>query len=125
MTRTAGYSRGRQIDILVMYQSSPTSYGIRLHSSNSGALQRVVGVVATLRDATVEPEAITCTEYDELAALRKAQAWGTPMFQPKHPRYAAAMTRLEQLKAKELSTSPSAPACSEQFRESQREEAPL
>ena len=97
------YSPGRQIDILVMYQSSPSNYGIRMHASCSGTLQYGAGVCAMLRDVTFEPEAITCTEHDELAALRKAQAWGTPMFQPEHPRYAAAMARLAHLEAKELS----------------------
>jgi hypothetical protein len=106
MTRTGTYSPARQIDILVMYQSSPSSYRIRLHSSFSGALRYVAGVRAVLRDVSFEPEAITCAEYDELAALRKAQAWGTPMFQPEHPRYAAAMARLAHLEAKESGSLP-------------------
>jgi hypothetical protein len=87
-----------------MYLFSPSSYGIRLRTYGSGASQGVAGVRAMERDVAFEPEAITCTEYDELAALRKAQAWGTPMFQPEHPRCAQAMARLKQLEAKELSS---------------------
>jgi hypothetical protein len=41
-------------------------------------------------------------EYDELSALRKAQAWGAPVFQPGHDRYAEAIARLNALVAKEL-----------------------
>jgi hypothetical protein len=100
MITTGTCSPGRHIDILVMYQSSPSSYGIRLHSSLSDVPHRVASVCATFTDVAFEPQAITCTEYDELAALRKAQAWGTPMFQPEYPRYAEAMARLEHLEAK-------------------------
>jgi hypothetical protein len=110
MTRTGTYSPGRQIDILVMYQSSPSSYGIRLHSSCSGPLQCVAGVCEMLRDVNFEPGTITCTEYDELSALRKAQAWGTPVFQPEHPRYAAATARLQHLEAKELGSATVGPS---------------
>jgi hypothetical protein len=48
------------------------------------------------------PSSISCLQYDELSALRKAQAWGAPMFQPGHDRYAEAISRLNALVAKEL-----------------------
>jgi hypothetical protein len=52
----------------------------------------------------VAPDASTITpaEYDELAALRKAHAWCTPMFQSSHPRYTEVIARLQELEAKVL-----------------------
>jgi hypothetical protein len=41
-------------------------------------------------------------EFDELAGLRKARAWGAPMFQPGHGKYVEALARLNELEAKEL-----------------------
>jgi hypothetical protein len=46
--------------------------------------------------------AISTLEYAELAGLRKAQAWGAPMFQPGHGKYVEALARLHELEAKEL-----------------------
>ena len=80
-------------DMLVMYLSSPSSYGIRFQPSPE--------LCVIVKDTAIKP-AITSAECDELATLRKAQAWETPMFQPRHPRYAAAIARLRQLEAKEL-----------------------
>jgi hypothetical protein len=95
-----------QADMLVMYLSSPSSYGIRFQSSPE--------LSVIVNDTAIKP-AITSAECDELAALRKAQAWETPMFQPRHPRYAAAIARLRQLEAKELASgsagSPRSRAC--------------
>jgi hypothetical protein len=51
--------------------------------------------------ATSAVPAISDDEFDELAALRKAQAWNAPMFQPSHPSYQRAMARLRELQAKE------------------------
>ena len=103
MIRVETYSQGRHADILIMYLSSPSSYGIRLRSSPSGIPLGVAGVRTKLTGVSAcEPKHITLAEYNELAALRKAQAWRTPMFQPDHPQYAAAMARLSQLEAKEL-----------------------
>jgi len=104
MIRLGTYSPGSQTDILVMYLSSPSSYGIRVHSSCCGASPRLAGAVR--RDVAFGSETITSTEYDELAALRKAQAWGTRMFQPEHPQYAVAIARLEHLEARVLAAKP-------------------
>jgi hypothetical protein len=49
--------------------------------------------------------AISEKEFEELAALRKAQAWGTPVFQPGHPLCQQVMARLTELEAKERATS--------------------
>jgi hypothetical protein len=106
MIRLGTYSPGSQTDILVMYLSSPSSYGIRLHSSCCGASPRLAGVGAMRTDVVFGPETITSTEYDELAALRKAQAWGTPMFQREHPQYAVAIARLEHLESRVLAANP-------------------
>jgi hypothetical protein len=52
---------------------------------------------------TVEP--ITAHEFEELAGLRKAQAWGTPMFQPGHANYQQALARIAELETKERAAS--------------------
>jgi len=83
-------------DILVLYLSSPSSYSVRLQSAP--------GLCVTRQDAAIESATITTAEYDELAALRKAQAWETPMFQPGHAQYRAVVARLRQLEAKELAS---------------------
>jgi hypothetical protein len=83
------------VDILVLYLSSPSSYGVRLRSA--------AGRRVTLKDAASRP-AITSAEYEELSALRKAQAWDTPIFQRGHAQYAAAIARVRQLEAKELAS---------------------
>jgi hypothetical protein len=44
---------------------------------------------------------ISDDEFEELAALRKAQGWCTPMFHPTHPNYQGALARLAQLEGKE------------------------
>ncbi len=62
-----------------------------LKPAGSGARQEAVPAVAP----------ITEDEFEELAGLRKAQCWCTPVFQPDHPDYGRAMTRLKQLEAKE------------------------
>ena len=85
-------------DILIMYCSSATTYGVRLKS----CCPFVQDPRLVAKDGTGEPKAISFTEYDELSALRKAHAWGTPMFQPNHPRYEELMVRLKELEAKEL-----------------------
>lgn len=79
-------------DILVLYLSSASRYGVRLQSAP--------GPCVMPQHNAIEP-AITGAEYDELTALRKAQAWETPMFRPGHAQYAAVVTRLKQLEAKE------------------------
>jgi hypothetical protein len=83
-------------DILVLYLSAPGRYGVRLQSAPA--------LCVMPQPIAIEP-AITSAEYDELTALRKARAWGTPLFQPGHAQYAAALTRLKQLETKELATS--------------------
>jgi hypothetical protein len=40
-------------------------------------------------------------EFEELAGLRKAQGWGTPIFQPGHPRYQETVERMSELEARE------------------------
>jgi hypothetical protein len=102
---TAGLPPVRsQDEILVMYCSSPATYGIRMNSHCQGAFPFATGARVVSGDATRAPSAISLTEHDELAALRKSQAWGTPMFQPDHPRYAQSISRLRELEAKELAT---------------------
>jgi hypothetical protein len=85
-----------------MYCSSRNAYGIRLGCPEPGDFQ----LVATSRPGVArQREAIICTELDELAWLRKAQAWGTPLFQPGHVRYVEALTRLRDLEARERAAS--------------------
>jgi hypothetical protein len=93
-----------QDEILVMYCSSPATYGIRLTSHCPGVFPFPTSARVASSDAARAPSAIGLTEHDELAALRKSQAWGTPMFQPNHPRYAQLISRLRELEAKELAT---------------------
>jgi hypothetical protein len=40
-------------------------------------------------------------EFEELAGLRRAQGWGTAIFQPGHPKYERTMARMAELEAKE------------------------
>jgi hypothetical protein len=94
-----------QDEILVMYCSSPTTYGIRMNSCVPSALSFRASPPVLSSGFVLEPRTISCTEYDELAALRKAQAWGTPMLQPDHSRYEETIARLRELEAKELVTS--------------------
>ena len=89
-------------DILIMYCSSATTYGVRLKSCCSAVLPFARDPRLVTKDVTGEP--ISFSEYDELSALRKAHAWGTPMFQPNHPRYQELIARLKELEAKELAT---------------------
>ena len=79
---------------LVLYWASPAAYGLR--PTTRGA--DILGGVMSCRSAVQDP--ISISEYDELTALRKAQAWGTPMFQPFHPLYAKTLTRLSELESK-------------------------
>ena len=88
-------------EVFVLYCSSSTTYGIRLSVLRCCAPQFVTSPQVVPTDAASAPGDITFTEYDELSALRKAQAWGAPMFQPNHPRYSQAIARLNQLEAKE------------------------
>jgi hypothetical protein len=48
--------------------------------------------------------AISFAEYDELSALRKAQAWGTAMFQAGHAKYAETIARMKELEIKVRAT---------------------
>ncbi len=77
---TPSTQRGSPGDTLAMYYMSSDEYGLRLRSPATR---------------------FTCAEHDELAALRKAQAWGAPLFQRAHPGYTAALARLAELEAKE------------------------
>ena len=65
--------------------------------SGSGALEALTVVT------------ISENEFEELATLRKARGWDTPIFQPHHPQYRQAMGRLTELEAKERAASASAP----------------
>ena len=56
---------------------------------------------AARRRAVSGATPITENEFEELAALRKAQGWGTPLFQPGHPKYQQTLARLTELEAKE------------------------
>ena len=91
-----------QADILIMYCRSATTYSVRLKSSCPAVLPFARDPRLVTKDVTGEP--ISLTEYDELSALRKSRAWGTPMFQPNHPRYQELIARLKELEAKELAT---------------------
>jgi hypothetical protein len=48
---------------------------------------------------------ISESEFEELGGLRMAQGWGTPMFQPGHPKCQQALARLAELEAKERAAS--------------------
>jgi hypothetical protein len=87
---------------LVMYCSSPTTYGIRVSAPCPALLRSVIRFPTVVAEVGRAPSSISCLEYDELSALRKAQAWGAPMFQPYHDRYEEAIARLNALVAKEL-----------------------
>jgi hypothetical protein len=65
------------------------------HFANGHTALEQVGV------AQASDEPISAREFDELAALRKAQAWGAPLFQPCHPNYQDALIRLKELERKE------------------------
>jgi hypothetical protein len=54
-----------------------------------------------LQAAAPAARPINDVEFDELAALRKAQSWETPIFQPGHPNYHRTVARLAELEAKE------------------------
>ena len=47
---------------------------------------------------------ISESEFDELASLRQAQGWGTPIFRPGHPKFERTMARLAELEARECAT---------------------
>jgi hypothetical protein len=87
-----------------MYFSSPTTYGIRMNSCVRPVSAFSASRPILSRDSVLEPRTISCAEFDELAALRKAEAWGTPMFQPNHSRYEEMIARLRELEAKELTS---------------------
>jgi hypothetical protein len=65
------------------------------HFSNGHTALEQVGA------ARVSDEPISAREFDELAALRKAQAWGAPLFQSNHPKYHDTLIRLKELERKE------------------------
>jgi hypothetical protein len=48
---------------------------------------------AARRRAALAGPPITENEFEELAALRKAQGWGAPLFQPGHSKYRQALAR--------------------------------
>jgi hypothetical protein len=107
MTNAGLPSVGPQDEILVMYSSSPTTYGIRMNSCDASVIAFTASPPVLSRK--FDRGTITCAEYDELAALRKAQAWGTPMFQPTHSRYEEMIARVRELEAKLLAASHQAP----------------
>jgi hypothetical protein len=67
-------------------------------TSRSGATHAASGI---RQEAAPAVAPISEDEFEELAILRKAQCWCTPVFQPGHPDYGQAMARLKQLEAKE------------------------
>ena len=85
--------RESQTYILVMYCSSATSYGIRLGD-------RMGDFPCSRNPVSRAQRTISFAEYDELSALRKAQAWGTPMFQVGHAKYAETIARMNELEIK-------------------------
>jgi hypothetical protein len=90
--------------MLVLYYASPASYGIRLRSSTSDDGGFSVKPLALPQDVAPAAGIISTAEHDELAGLRKAQAWGDPMFQARNAKYTGAMARLHELEAKERAT---------------------
>lgn len=69
------------------------------HSATGGYEMRRLR--STSQQDVAPAAAIDDTEFEELAALRKAQAWGTPVFQPGHPKHQQVLARLTELEAKE------------------------
>jgi hypothetical protein len=66
----------------------------------------VVEAPAAVRQPAPQP--ISSVEHAELSWLRKAQAWGTPLFQSTHAGYSQAIARLRELEVKERAASASA-----------------
>ena len=79
-------------DTMVLYCASPTAYGIGLSAPHAGAQAR--------KEAMSQQELLDPLEYDEWTVLRKAQAWGAPLFETTHPEYHQTMCRLQELESK-------------------------
>jgi hypothetical protein len=92
------------VETLVMYYSSAGAYGIRLRPGRSGDSHSSANLPAIPPKVARGSVAISDAEYEELTYLRKAQAWGAPLFQPGHRNYAQALARLSELQAKERAT---------------------
>lgn len=80
-------------ETLVLSYCASGWYEIRRLRSTAG--QRAVPAAAPISE----------NEFEELAGLRKAQGWGTPIFQPGHPKYQQTRARLRELEAKERAAS--------------------
>jgi hypothetical protein len=80
-----------RVDAFVLYQASPATYGLRLMACSPSRLRLSDG----------KPSALGFADYRELAALRQAQAWGAPVFQPSHARYRQVLARFQELEARE------------------------
>jgi hypothetical protein len=111
-------------ETLVIYYAAPDRYGIRAadglrargshpwpHSHER--LQLSVEPAVALPGLTPVFAPITDEEFEELSSLRKARAWGTPLFQPNHPRYGQALARLQELEAKEQAAAVPVPTIKE------------
>ena len=88
-------------EALVMYVASPGMYRTRLDVHRAGSDLHLTNIPAAQPRKVQLPSAINDSEYEELAGLRKAQAWGAPMFQSGHPKQKEALARLNELQAKE------------------------
>jgi hypothetical protein len=95
-TRSADY----QPDAFVLYYASAATYGIR-----ASPRRRTLPPGESIRDLAPHvrstPRDGGFAEYQELATLRRAQAWGTPLFHADHPDHAAALARLRELEQRE------------------------
>jgi len=94
-------------ETLVIRYCAINGFRIRRRLSRVGHRHRSATPARNLnRGADCGPATpISPCEFDELAALRKAQCWGTPLFQPSHPNYRRTMARLTELEAKERAVS--------------------
>ena len=84
-----------------MYYASPGIYRMRLHFLGSEIVLSAENAEANRQSAPSALPAISDTEFEELAGLRKAQAWGAPIFRSGHPNHADALARIEELETKE------------------------
>jgi hypothetical protein len=89
-------------ETLVLYHFADGRRSIRRRPSRfilSEPRRRIV----QQRTPSVTP--ISESEFEELSALRKGQAWGAPLFQPGHAKYEVTAVRLKELEMKERAAS--------------------
>jgi hypothetical protein len=92
--------RRLRAETLVLYHFANGRRSLQRINSKLISLEPCIrpGLVQPIRLAATP---ISETEFDELSALRKAQAWGAPLFQCGHAKYQQTIARLRELEAKE------------------------